>query len=117
MIPEVVNDPGFIAYVTRAAEEYATLSPEPERWEDFLGNISNMWATLPTYTEEQLGTITTPILVLQGETEEAIDYDHAAMMASLIPGSEFVVMPGTGHFAMFEQPEEFNQIVMDFLAS
>ena len=38
-------------------------------------------------------------------------------MALLIPGAELVLMPGTGHFAMFEQPEEFNQIVMDYLAS
>ena len=32
------------------------------------------------------------------------------------PGDVLVVlMPDTGHFAMFEQPEEFNQIVLDYL--
>ena len=38
-------------------------------------------------------------------------------MALLIRGAELVLMPGTGHFAMFEQPEEFNRVVLDYLAS
>ncbi|MBW3634703.1 MAG: hypothetical protein KY456_16920 [Chloroflexi bacterium] len=33
------------------------------------------------------------------------------------PGAELVLMPGTGHFAKFKQPEEINQILMDDLAS
>jgi pimeloyl-ACP methyl ester carboxylesterase len=105
----------FNAYVERASEEYQELSPAPERWDEFLANISNMWATLPNYTEEQLGAITTPILVLDGEEEEAIDLNQTKLMALLIPGAELNLMPGTGHFAMFEQPEEFNQIVLDYL--
>jgi pimeloyl-ACP methyl ester carboxylesterase len=38
-------------------------------------------------------------------------------MAELIPGAEFVLMPDTGHFAVFEKPEEFNRIVLDYLTS
>ena len=38
-------------------------------------------------------------------------------MAELIPGAELVLMPGTGHFAPSEQPDEFNRIVLEFLAS
>jgi pimeloyl-ACP methyl ester carboxylesterase len=107
----------FNAYIERAAEEYQENSPAPERWDEFLMNISNMWATQPNYTEEQLQSITTPFLILDGEEEEAIDLNQTKLMALLIPGAELVLMPGTGHFAMFEQPDEFNQIVMDYLAS
>jgi pimeloyl-ACP methyl ester carboxylesterase len=94
----------FNAYVAAAAADYQAIAPQPERWQEFLANISNMWATEPNYTAEQLATITTPILILQGEDEEAIDTDHARMMAEAIPTAELVLMPGTGHFAMFEQP-------------
>lgn len=105
----------FNAYVTRASEEYQQNSPAPERWDEFLTNISNMWATQPNYTDEQLTTITTPFLILDGEKEEAIDLNQTKLMGLLIPDAELILMPDTGHFAMFEQPEEFNQIVLDFL--
>jgi pimeloyl-ACP methyl ester carboxylesterase len=103
------------AFVERNGEDYQTLSPHPERWEVFLENISHMWATEPNYTEEQLGSITTPILILDGATEEAIDLNQTKLMALLIPGAELVIMPDTGHFAMMEKPDEFNRIVLDFL--
>lgn len=107
----------FNAYIAAAAVEYQENSPAPERWDEFLANISNMWATQPNYTEEQLRSITTPILILDGAKEEAIDLAHAELMASLIPGAELVIMPDTGHFALFEQPAEFVRIVEEFLAS
>jgi len=105
------------AFVERNGEDYQTLSPHPERWEEFLENISHMWATEPNYTEEQLGSITTPILILDGATEEAIDLNQTKLMALLIPGAKLVIMPDTGHFAMMEKPDEFNRIVLDFLGS
>ena len=37
-------------------------------------------------------------------------------MAALIPGSQLVLMPGTGHFAPSVHPGEFNRIVLAFLA-
>jgi pimeloyl-ACP methyl ester carboxylesterase len=107
----------FNAYIEKAAVDYMALSPAPERWEEFLENIGTMWATLPNYTEEQLQSITTPFLILDGEEEEAIDLNQTKLMALLIPGAELVLMEGTGHFAMMEQPDEFNTIVLDYLAA
>ena len=91
------------------------MSPEPERWDEFFANILNMWATEPNYTEEQLRSITTPFLILDGAKEEAIDLNQTKLMALLVPGAELVIMPDTGHFATFEQPEEFARIVLDYL--
>jgi len=114
---DIGDDAYFNAYIERASAEYQENSPAPERWDEFLANISNMWATEPNYTEEQLQSIATPFLILDGEEEEAIDLNQTKLMALLIPGAEIILMPGTGHFAMFEQPEVFNQIVLDYLAS
>ena len=107
----------FNAYIERASEEYQQNSPAPEKWDAFLANIGNMWATQPNYTDEQLTTITTPFLILDGAKEEAIDLNQTKLMALLIPGAELMIMPDTGHFALFEQPEEFTQIVLDYLGS
>ena len=38
-------------------------------------------------------------------------------MALLIPSADLKIMDGTGHFAMFEQPDTFNQIVIDYLTA
>lgn len=107
----------FNAYIERASLDYQKVSPAPERWEEFLSNISNMWATQPNYTEDQLKAITTPFLILDGQKEEAIDLNQTKLMALLIPGAELNLMPDTGHFAMFEQPDEFIGIVEAYLAA
>lgn len=105
----------FNAYIEANAADYPNLSPAPERWDEFLANISTMWATEPNYTDAQLETITTPILILDGANEEAIDLNQTKWMALVIPSAELLIMPDTGHFAMMEQPEEFNRIVLEFL--
>ncbi len=114
---DVGQNARFNAFIERDAEDYQKLSPHPERWEEFLDNISNMWATEPNYTEDQLKAITTPFLILDGEEEEAIDLNQTKLMALLIPRAKLKLIPGTGHFAMFEKPDEFNQIVLDYLGS
>lgn len=106
----------FNAYIERAAEDYLKLSPAPERWDEFLANISNMWATEPNWTMEQIASITTDFLILDGEIEEAIDLNQTKLMALLMPNAVLMLMEGTGHFAMLEQPDEFNAIVTSYLA-
>jgi pimeloyl-ACP methyl ester carboxylesterase len=113
--PDIGQNDYFNAYIARAAEEYQQNSPEPQRWDEFLANISNMWATQPNYTDDQLKSITTPFLILDGAKEEAIDLNQDKLMALLIPNAELAIMPDTGHFALFEQPQEFLQIVQGFL--
>ncbi len=107
----------FAAYTARAEADYKQLSPAPERWTEFLNNIYNMWATEPNYTDAQLKAITTPILILDGAKEEAIDLNQTKLMALLIPGATLTLMPDTGHFGMFEQPVEFNTIVAQYLGA
>lgn len=107
----------FNAYIAKAYEDYLALSPQPERWDAFLANISNMWATEPNYSDDQLKSITTPFLILDGAKEEAIDLNQTKLMALLIPNASLTIMPDTGHFAMFEQPQEFNTIALNYLSA
>lgn len=106
----------FNAYIEMAAGDYTRLSPTPDGFEAFLGNIGNMWATEPNYTVEQLGSITTPTLILDGMQEEAIYVEHALEMAKLIPTADLTLMANIGHFAMWDKTEDFNRIVLEFLS-
>ena len=104
------------AYIGKAMEDYQTLSPDPTKWDDFLENISQMWASEPNFTVEQLGSIATPVLLLDGESDEGIYTEHTREMAGLIPTAKLTFVPGTGHFGMWEKPDEINNAILEFLA-
>jgi pimeloyl-ACP methyl ester carboxylesterase len=36
-------------------------------------------------------------------------------MSHLIPNAKLAILPGVSHFAMFQNPDEFNQVVLEFL--
>jgi pimeloyl-ACP methyl ester carboxylesterase len=112
---DVGDSERFNAYVEMAAGDYVKLSPTPDGFDAFIANISNMWATEPNFTAEQLGSITTPTLILDGILEEAIYPEHALEMAKLIPTADLLLMSDIGHFAMWDKTEEFNHIVLDYL--
>lgn len=57
-----------------------------------------------------------PVLILDGEPDEFVKADQPRHMAALIPGATLVIMPGTGHFALWAKPALFDQIVLDYLA-
>ena len=48
----VANDPTFNAYIARAGEDYARLSPTPDEFDAFVEQISQMWATEPNYSKD-----------------------------------------------------------------
>lgn len=105
----------FNAYIEMASADYVKLSPTPDQFDAFLANIGNMWATEPNYTVEQMQSITVPTLFLDGILEEAIYPAHDLEMATLVPNADLYLMGGVGHFAMWENTEEFNHVILDYL--
>ena len=112
---DVTENERFAKFFDDSAKEYQRLSPTPDQWQSFLDNITKMWANEPDFSASQLAGITSNVLILAGAAEEAIKIPHLYSMAELIPKSTLTLMPGTGHFALWEKPEEFNRIVLEFL--
>jgi len=112
---DVGENQKFLSYIGDAIEDYQVLSPDPSNWDAFFGNIGQMWASEPDFTVEQLGSIAVPVLLLDGESDEAIYTEHTIEMASLIPTAQLTFVPGTGHFGMWEKPAEINSAILDFL--
>ena len=100
----------------RLIADYRRLAPQPDRFEELGVALEALYAVAPHYSEAELGSITTPILILDGEADEAVKPEHTRQLAGLIPGATLVIMPGTGHFAPFARTALFNQIVLDYLA-
>jgi len=59
--------------------------------------------------------ITNPTLVVAGEHDALIPNCYARLMAQLIPGSRFVVIPGAGHNPMVEVPDKVLPLITRFL--
>ena len=105
----------FNKYIEVADQDYARLSKTPKEYDAFLAQIGEMWATQPNYTSEQLGKITAPVAIADGEHDEGIRQEHNLEMANAIPGSKLVILKGVSHFAFVQKPDEFNRAVLDFL--
>lgn len=96
--------------------DYQRLSPAPERFDELNAMLDALYAVAPNFSEEQLRSIPVPMLILDGAEEEMINADQPVRMAALIPGAELILIPGTGHFAPIAKRDEFNRIVLAFLA-
>jgi pimeloyl-ACP methyl ester carboxylesterase len=57
-----------------------------------------------------------PTLVIYGDKDEQETQDIADALATKIKGARKVAISNTTHHPNMEKPEEFNRIVLDFLA-
>ncbi len=63
-----------------------------------------------------LGAVRVPTLVLWGSHDPLLPPSIAKRMARAIPGARLVFLEESGHLPMVEEPERFNQVVLDFLS-
>lgn len=62
-----------------------------------------------------LSRIRSPTLVATGGDDGLVMPQNSALMARRIPGARLVRVPGLGHRAIWEAPEEMADLVVDFL--
>jgi len=67
------------------------------------------------FTEEQYGKIVAPTLVLWTSHDPTATLEEGRQLASMIAGSQFIVMQDCGHWPQFEDPETFNRLHLNFL--
>jgi pimeloyl-ACP methyl ester carboxylesterase len=111
----VEKNPTFAAYIERAGREYRTLSATPDDYNAFVEQISGMWAEQPNWSDAQLRDIDTPVLVVDGDHDEAIKREHTEYMAATIPHAGLLILPNVSHFAFLQDPDQFNFAILHFL--
>ena len=58
-----------------------------------------------------------PTLIIAGDEDRVLPTALTRSMAARIPGAKLVFMEGVGHFPNLEQPDVFNQVVLDFITA
>lgn len=70
----------------------------------------------PYVMTERLGELSMPTMLFWGADDEIIPVDHAHRAARLIPGAGLHVFERCGHWPQMERSEEFNELMLGFLA-
>ena len=115
-VKDVDKSPVFSSFIARDTEEFEALSAIPGQYKSFLEQIGKMWATQPNYTAAQLNGISTPTWIVDGDHDEAIKRENIEYMAAEIPGAGLLIQPEVSHFSFLQDPRQFNENVMHFLA-
>lgn len=87
-------------------DNYKTWGPTPKP-------IGWQWPKRPT--EERLGEIKAPTLLIIGDKDAPSILVNAAVYESKIAGARKIVISGVSHHLVMEKPKEYNRIVLDFL--
>jgi pimeloyl-ACP methyl ester carboxylesterase len=117
VVEGVEKNPTFSNFIARAGQEYQALSATPKEYNAFVAAISKMWATQPHWTAAQLKAIRTPVLVVDGDHDEAIKRPHTEKIAATIPGAGLLILPNTSHFSFLQDPDQFTWHILHFLGS
>src|SRR5262245_16063049 len=115
-VADISKSPVFNAYIARAEKEYEKLSATPTQYKAFLDQISKMWETQPNFTKADLAGIKTPTWIVDADHDEAIKRENTEFMAAQIPGAGLLLQAEVSHFSFLQDPQEFNNDVLHFLA-
>jgi 4,5:9,10-diseco-3-hydroxy-5,9,17-trioxoandrosta-1(10),2-diene-4-oate hydrolase len=79
-------------------------------------NLRGQRADLIGLLISKLGTITAPTLIFWGQQDRIMPLAHAHIAMKKIPNARLHIFDRCGHMPQLEHPEEFNKLVLDFLA-
>jgi pimeloyl-ACP methyl ester carboxylesterase len=110
------------------AEELVIGIAAPDATPEAKRAMTSVMATVPEATyrlalsaivsfdaRENLANIRVPTLVLSGEHDKTAAPSVMERMAARIPNAQYEQLPGVGHIANMERPDDFNRAVLQFL--
>jgi pimeloyl-ACP methyl ester carboxylesterase len=62
-------------------------------------------------------TLQQPTLIIWGQQDRLVPPDHARILEAKLPRSRTILFDECGHLPQLEQPQKFNEAVLDFLGS
>ncbi len=131
--------PEISAYTNQALELIAKLSPKKlgvagnsmggwiaMRVAEKLGSnvvkavvLEDSAGTRDPLDEESISSLDSlgiPVLIIWGKRDKIIPVSDAELLHSRIENSELFIFPDAGHVPHWEKPDEYNNLVQDFLA-
>jgi len=99
-------------YRIERTPDHARIALETLRlWFDWTGQKKSVYGPIL----QKLPSITNPTLVIWGRQDPTLPLSQAEAAAKRMPNAHLEVIEECGHVPMFEQPEVFNRLVLEFL--
>ncbi|WP_353570222.1 alpha/beta hydrolase [Candidatus Albibeggiatoa sp. nov. BB20] len=104
MMPNIkTNQESFVTLLDDAAR----MSPEA---------IVGFYEALTTWSvQDELGKLNLPVLVLWGSQDTIVEKAALERMVEALPQAQFVIWDNVGHAPQLEQPEAFQQLLLEFI--
>jgi 3-oxoadipate enol-lactonase len=109
LVQGLIGDDPDPAGIALAQDCMASVRPETYR--------SSMMAMIGFDLRKNMADIAVPTLLLSGSKDNNAPAKTMAKMATAVKGSTYVELEGVGHLASFERPDEFNEVINDFLST
>ena len=107
----------FSAYTVRCRTDYERLSKAGVPYNALVGALLPLWRNPTGITRDQLRGIKAPVMMADGDHDEIIVLDQIEEMARLIPNGQLKVFDSASHFALWQDPDSFNQAVVEVLTA
>lgn len=95
--------------------ERKKIMPQPERWNEFLEKMKNVWTEPVWVSPEKAQNIKCPVLTIGGDRDDFFSIDHFIQTYKLIPNSQLAIIPNSGHLESMTKPIVLEHIVIPFL--
>jgi pimeloyl-ACP methyl ester carboxylesterase len=109
MTPEIVEE-----YASWWVEGHRQRSPQPDKWKKYILDLQRLWYPEEFISDARLKSIQADMLILQGD-RDLIRFENAIHMNQLVRKSQLCILPGTSHFALWENPALVLEVVTRFL--
>jgi 2-hydroxy-6-oxonona-2,4-dienedioate hydrolase len=87
----------------------------PEHLENFLAGLGRPRPHVAS--DQEVASITAPTLLIHGRDDRVVHYENGLKLCALIPDSRLVLINRCGHWAQVEHADEFNRLLVDFIAN
>ncbi|HTR55148.1 MAG TPA: alpha/beta hydrolase, partial [Kofleriaceae bacterium] len=87
----------------------------PRAFDALVDWLLPIWRNPMGFTKDQLRGISAPTMVADGDHDEVIVMDQIVEMSKLIPNAKLQVFADTSHFALWQDPTDFDKVLVEFL--
>ena len=107
----------FAAYSAKCRSDYERLAKSGLPYNGLVDALLPLWRGPTGITKDQLRSIKVPVMMADGDHDEVILLDQIEEMAKLIPNAQLKVFQDVSHFALWQDPENFNAAMLEFLTT
>ena len=112
---QTVKDDPWEDTIPNPPLRYRLLARRSVDWPTLYRSVHTMWHTQPHYRKDDLRRIRAPTLIMAG-ANDIVRREHTDELVSEIPASEKIIIEGTTHNVVIDDPRRVNAAVVRFLS-